>query len=114
MVEIERQRNQRHPFSLGRRPESREFALSDQQLPLPPFVVLEGFRLVVGRDVAVDQPKLGIFYGSVAFRDVRLAAPKRLDLGTFKHNPALDLILDRVVIAGAPVASDNFVIAFFF
>ena len=67
-------------------------------------------RLVVGRDVAVDQPKLTVFDGGVTFGDVGLAGAQRLDLGAHEPNAAFQIVLDGIVEPCPPVLGDHLVV----
>ncbi len=64
-------------------------------------------------DIGVGQPKLAVVHRGIAIGNIRLAHAQGLHFGAHQDDAHLKIVLDRVVIARAPVLGDNFVICLF-
>ena len=67
-------------------------------------------RLLVRRDVGINQPKLTLRHRRVAVGDIGLADPQRFDFGSSKNDPALNIGFDRKIVPRPPVFGDDFVV----
>ncbi|MPL60701.1 hypothetical protein SDC9_06262 [bioreactor metagenome] len=107
LVEIHLQRHDGHALAPGGIPQPRELALRDEELAPAPLLMAEDARLLVGGDVAVDQPQLTPLDRGIAFGDVRLAGAQRLHLGAGQHDAGLERVLDGIMVTGLPVLGDQ-------
>ncbi len=109
MVEVQDQWHEGHPLPLGRVPEIGELLLRHQKLAFPPIVMAE-HGLIVRGDVTVHEPELAIFDGGIAFSDIGLSGAERLDFRAHELNAAFEIVLDRIIEAGAAVFGDHLVV----
>ena len=110
MVEIHHQRNKRHTLAVGRAPEVGKLLTADQKFTAAAFFVLELSCLFVGRNIAVHEPEFAVFHSRVAFGNIRAPLAELLHFRSLKHDPAFEIILDRVIIARAPILGDHLVV----
>ena len=62
-----------------------------------------GFGLKIGRNIAVDEPKLPAFNARIAFRDVGAALPQGFHFGAEQHDARLDIVGNREIEPRAAV-----------
>src|SRR5258708_33425840 len=77
-----------------------------QQLPRPHRIVIHHIALRVRRDVHILQPRLMPVDAHETIAQVGPPPPDRLYFGPGKHDPRLQLLVDEVVVVGAPVDRD--------
>ena len=59
--------------------------------------------MVVGADVAVEQPEFAIFQQSVGVFEVGLSGADRFDLGPGQGHSGLEFLQQEIVMGGHPV-----------
>src|SRR6056297_97822 len=70
----------------------------------------EGLGLFIRRDVGVDEPKFAILHRRIAFGDVGGVFAQGFHFGPFENDATLEVVLDSVIIARAPILGDHLVI----
>ncbi|MNV88429.1 hypothetical protein D3C71_1826360 [compost metagenome] len=78
-----------------------------QQLPVTARFVVEAVGLFVGWDVRVDQDDFPPFHRRIAFGDIGPTVAQGLDLGAKQLDPGLDIVLEEIVEARAPILGDH-------
>src|SRR5690606_3479203 len=106
-VEVDRQRDHRHPLALDRAEQLFDLALVQQQLPRPARLVIEAVAVTELGDVRVDQPGLAIAHLGVALGDRALAEAQAFHFGAAERDPRLERFLDEVFEPCAPVLGDG-------
>ena len=72
---------------------------------------LYAIALLERRDVGADEPRLALLDASVGVGDVGLAGADRLDLRAGQHEPGLERVVDRELVAGFSVEGDGRIVA---
>ena len=73
-------------------------------------IMAEDARLLVGGDIAVDQPQFAVLDRGVAVGDVGLAGAQRLHLGPGQDDADLKIAFDEVIEPRAAVFGDHLVV----
>src|SRR5690606_30727170 len=106
-VEVDRQRDQRHPLALDRADHLLDLAPMEQQLARPFRLVIETVAVAELGNVRVDQPGLAILHVGVALGDRAAAVAQALHFGAGKRDPGLEHVLDEILEPRAPVLGDG-------
>src|SRR5579885_512680 len=101
-VEIDRERDERHPFALHRAHEPVDLAPVQQQLSRPARLVVEA-RRGIDREMRIHQEELAAALDRIGLGDAGQALAQHLDLAADEHHARLDRVLDQVVVPRPPV-----------
>ena len=88
---------------LGLADELANFFFVDQQLAGAQGGMVEDVAVVVGSDVAVEQPEFAILEQPVGVFEVGLSGADRFDLGPGQGDSGLEFLQQEVVMGGDPV-----------
>ena len=70
----------------------------DQQFARTQRGVIEDVSVLIGADVAIQQPEFAVFDQAVGVLEVAAASPYRFDLGPGQSNPRLKFFQQEVVM----------------
>ncbi len=98
-------------FGLGAAQQLVDLAPVEQQLAGPLRVVVVPIPLLERRDVGADEPGLATLDPGIGVGDIGLARTDRLDLRAGQHEPRLERLVDRELVAGFSVEGDGGVVA---
>ena len=107
LFEVEPQRDQGCPIFLDALGQFEDFALVEEQSPLPFGVVVEAVAVIVGSDVNIEEPGFSLVYFGIGVGKGYLAGSAAFYLGTCKFKAALDCFQYMVVVAGLLVAGQG-------
>ena len=95
------------PCRVDRALEPGDFTVLEQELALPPWLMVQAVPVAVFGDVTVDQPYLVAFNRGIAFSDRTFAAAERFHFGAGELDSSLEPILNEIVEARPPVLGDD-------
>src|SRR5690606_31120677 len=107
LVQIQAHRNDGAAVPLDGADQLVDLLAVQQQLPVAARLMVEAVRHLVGRDVSVDQHHLAPLRRDIAFGDVRPPVAQGLDFGAQQLDSGLDVVLEEVVEACAPIFGDR-------
>src|SRR5688572_2158590 len=105
--DVDLERDEGQALGLGLAQELVDLPAMEQQLPVPLRLMVGPVAAFPGRDVGADQPRLAPLDSRERVGEIDLARPDGLDLGPGQHDAGLHRVLDRVLVAGAPVPGDR-------
>src|SRR5262245_49499616 len=107
VVEIEPERHERHSLALDRAHEFVDLPAVQEKLAHALGRMVEAASLQVFRDIGVDEPDLAAPRIGIGFRDGRLAAAQRFNLGAGEREPGLERLADLIVEARLAIVGDH-------
>src|SRR4029453_11888352 len=65
--------------------------------------------MVIGRDIAANEPRFAVVHRGIAVLEIHLRLPKRFHLGAAQHDASLVGLENLVVVEGLAVGCDDLV-----
>src|SRR5262245_17590117 len=98
VVEIDRERNERHALALGLAVQLLDLAALQQELPRAPRLVVEAVGGFVFREIGVVEPDLAVLLDREGLVDADAPQAQRLHLGAGQHHAGIERVLDEEVM----------------